>query len=951
MNTINSNNSESIIRRRKVTSIESDINDYKESDEKLSENKLIKNNNQINYYLTIILNYLKSIIFKITGIKSLEPPKNIINHLLQKFPIDELSTLSAEELFARKLQSNEYNEAMDLAINYGFDVDIVYQRMWRNTQINEQSIDQYLSKISKRFWALRECVECVAQELDHMKLLLQFGLKIAKLNEFKTHFKTNAEDKDLSNDENFDLSDELNIDLNELSLDLNELSLEEKQICIWRKRLLIYLDRLTIYELILSYRGNSSDKLSNKYNHKFYQLFRDMSSFEAAIHFARNSDYNAISILFTYEGKDILDHRLVILSNFAETLSPKKYESLLPKVVSPKVKGHEVYEWNQIRLREEDWVEKYSDQLCSGLNNSQFETDFYTDNTKLLKYKTSQLTKVLLTQWYSERSRQIISLTSLVSNAFDLIEIGLKHSVPGLEKLHLDFDIFVLIVYESNCNQDIDFEVFENYSNEEKMNLLMSEALKSEEQFMYYIENFLKKFISKVCKEDQKLLQTVGRDLFRKYLCSVARNNLDLCLKVFENSSLSNIEVEKLEQKKIIEDPSDLIEFALDCIYASEDIEQLETAFKIMECLPQRDMVKLIANNDSLKIKRLNELNDDADKLEKYLIVAEIIEQYDTPPTISQINTLEKSNDREGVKQLFTRLTRSCAKNSKPIGVNEWIEVFKSLQEVRKMCFTDCISEDELFEIFVQTLLCSARKENFGLAATFMQLDSDIKYKKKVIPFSKSKKLLITAAQEYINSSDSAHDFNVILAKECLQLIDEKEQQKDITITEELNFIEALIIIEDNFDVKLLPIQIRLILQPRIELIEKILKSSTKAYTKTSKILKVAQLMKVCNDFGPHFRDGTVLSMIAKTAFDVKDYKHCFNTCELLMKNSYSIGWKICLKLGLNDNYNNIENRLQLLCFALTYCDSNEDIQLLDIINAIKHLKTTNNIKFCLYSQ
>jgi hypothetical protein len=406
-----------------------------------------------------------------------------------------------------------------------------------------------------------------------------------------------------------------------------------------------------------------------------------------------------------------------------------------------------------------------------------------------------------------------------------------------------------------------------------------------------------------------------------------------------------------LEQKKIIEDPSDLIEFALDCIYASEDIKQLETAFKIMECLPQREMVRLIANNDSLKIKRLNELNDDADKLEKYLIVAEIIEQYDTPPTISQIKTLEKSNDREGVKQLFTKLTRSCAKNSKPIGVNEWIEVFKSLQEVRKMCFTDCISEDELFEIFVQTLLCSARKENFGLAASFMQLDSDIKYKKKVIPFSKSKKLLITAAQEYINSSDSAHDFNIILAKECLQLIDEKEQQKDITMTEELNLIEALIIIEDNFDVKLLPIQIRLILQPRIELIEKILKSSKKAYTKTSKILKVAQLIKVCNDFGPDFRDGTVLSMIAETAFDVKDYKHCFNTCELLMKNSYSIGWKVCLKLGLNDNYNNIENRLQLLCFALTYFDFNEDIQLLDIINAIKHLKTTNNIKFCLYSQ
>ena len=117
-----------------------------------------------------------------------------------------------------------------------------------------------------------------------------------------------------------------------------------------------------------------------------------MSAFEAAIHCARDSDHNAISLLLTYEPKEILDHRLVILSNIDETLSPKRYSSILPKVIHPKIKGKEVYEWNQIKLRDDDWVEERFGSDCA-LSGTQFESEFYSENTVYLKYKTSYLTK------------------------------------------------------------------------------------------------------------------------------------------------------------------------------------------------------------------------------------------------------------------------------------------------------------------------------------------------------------------------------------------------------------------------------------------------------------------------------------------------------------------------------------------------------------------------------
>ena len=82
--------------------------------------------------------------------------------------------------------------------------------------------------------------------------------------------------------------------------------------------------------------------------------------------------------------------------------------------------------------------------------------------------------------------------------------------VPGLDKLQSDLDVFALIIYDSNCKEDINFEDFQSFSNNKKIELLMSEALQSEQQFLQYIRKFLKVFISKICKDDSNLLQTMG---------------------------------------------------------------------------------------------------------------------------------------------------------------------------------------------------------------------------------------------------------------------------------------------------------------------------------------------------------------------------------------------------------------------------------------------------------
>lgn len=67
-----------------------------------------------------------------------------------------------------------------------------------------------------------------------------------------------------------------------------------------------------------------------QYDHKFFKKFRSQCGLEAAIHFACNSNWEAVAALFTYHGAETLTHRLAILSCFPETASPIECQSLLP---------------------------------------------------------------------------------------------------------------------------------------------------------------------------------------------------------------------------------------------------------------------------------------------------------------------------------------------------------------------------------------------------------------------------------------------------------------------------------------------------------------------------------------------------------------------------------------------------------------------------------------------
>ena len=72
----------------------------------------------------------------------------------------------------------------------------------------------------------------------------------------------------------------------------------------------------------------------------------------ATVNFARQENWQAVSIMFTFRGKETLPHWLPIISNFPETLMPLQYRSLLPELI-----GDEVVPWEVKKIRFSDWSE------------------------------------------------------------------------------------------------------------------------------------------------------------------------------------------------------------------------------------------------------------------------------------------------------------------------------------------------------------------------------------------------------------------------------------------------------------------------------------------------------------------------------------------------------------------------------------------------------------------
>ncbi|XP_066242241.1 NBAS subunit of NRZ tethering complex [Saccopteryx leptura] len=863
--------------------------------------------------------YLRQGLYLATEMERFAPPRRRPRTITKHYRLVSLRSTTPEELYQRKIESEEYEEALSLAQTYGLDADLVYQRQWRKSAVNIASIQNYLSKIKKRSWVLHECLERVPENVDAAKELLQYGLKGTDLEALSAI----GEGVDQGR---FTLPGEVDIDslsYEELSPDggpaqdteeeqlrrrqellksvnFSKLTLEQKELCRCRLKLLTYLDRLATYEEILGVSHASEQR----YDAEFFKKFRNQNIVLSARTYARESSVQALAILFTYHGPALLPHRLALLSSFPETTSPHEYSVLLPEAC---YNGDSlvIIPWPEQKHREKDWCEEAE---CRRVVESSLQDEgefLYAAQPELLRYKSPRLAVEEVMDWYQTRAEEIEHHAGQVDCALSLIRLGMERSIPGLLVLCDNLVTLEALVYEAGCDLNLTLKELQQMKDIEKLRLLMNSC--PEDKYVTSAYQWMVPFLHRCEKQSPG----VANELLKEYLVTLAKGDLKLPLKIFQHSKPDL-------QQKIIPDQDQLMVIALECVYNCERSDQLALCYDILECLPQRGY--------GHETEVTTTLHDMVDQLEQILSVSELLEKHGLEKPISFVKNTQSSS--EEARQLMVRLTRHTARKQPPVSESHWRMLLQDMLTMQQNVYT-CLEPDACYEIFAENLLCSSRLENIRLAGQMMHcragpahqpgpahLPASTAQRGKAlyrVSYQKSIDLVLAASREYFNSSTSLTDSCMDLARCCLQLITDGPP----AIQEELDLIQALGSLEE-FGVKILPLQVRLC-SDRLSLIKECIFQSPTCYKQSAKLLGLAELLRVAGE-DPTERRGQVLILLVQQALRFHDYKAASAHCQELMVAGCSKSWDVCSQLGQSEGYPDLTTRQELMAFALTHC-------------------------------
>uniref|UniRef100_A0A673GLC1 NBAS subunit of NRZ tethering complex n=1 Tax=Sinocyclocheilus rhinocerous TaxID=307959 RepID=A0A673GLC1_9TELE len=409
-------------------------------------------------------------------------------------------------------------------------------------------------------------------------------------------------------------------------------SLEQKELCRSRLKLLCYLDRLATYDEILG----GTHAAEQRFDAEFFKKFRNQNIVLSARTYARESNVQALDILFTYHGSELLQHWLAVFCNFPETTSPHEYSDLLPKCADlvDRFVYHFITDDCVCVLFFRGVVEPNPVDDCHFL---------YEEQPELERFRSAKPSITLLTEWYLTRAQDIESNSRQVDCALSLVHLGKEQNIPGLEVRCADLVTMETLVYETSCDLSLTLKELQQLRDIDKLRLLMKNVC-----FEAWMVPFLHR-----CEG-----QRVGSasTLLREYLVTLAKDDLAFPLKIFQHSKPDC-------HPKVIGDSDQLMSVALECIYSSERDDQLALCYDILECLPRG------------------------------YGVAEVLEKHGLQKPISFVRN---SQNTFPTALVCTCLTVCCLLRNPPVSESVWRSLLQDLLDMQQNVYT-CLELETFF--------------------------------------------------------------------------------------------------------------------------------------------------------------------------------------------------------------------------------------------------------------
>ncbi|GAU94122.1 hypothetical protein RvY_05951 [Ramazzottius varieornatus] len=809
------------------------------------------------------------------------------------FKLHCFKAASPLEMFNRKLQHEEYGEALLIAQRFNLDADVVYQRRWMTNRITKDTIAEFLMKVKDVSWVLRECLERVPDSPDVVRQLLHLGLSLTDLGKIAQSNPECYKDGKRSND------------YLPGSVDVTKLTSEQLALIGHRRQLLRFSRFLTTYEEMLG----GGEKASRYFLAAEYGELRRMTPLHVAVYFAENCKARELHT-FRYSNHDELwPHWLDILSHFPETFPPGEYQFLIPSVwndsiVEVQSGSEEPRDWSEI--------EPFASTLDIE-SKSRLEAD-----ARLVEKMQYRMTPTVegLTDWFSVRVREIESRTGNIVDAQELLQIASAKGVFGLDKLFDDLDTLASLVYY--CGQiELTLEEMQGLSPGQILRLL--EQPRKPEVFSTAVRQHIVPFLIR-CEKRQ-----VGsrQALMREFLLETAADpqlGLDKCLKVFQQSMPGMAE-------PAIDSVEGTVRLALECISVTSRVDQLEQMKAILDSLP---------SSSELQSALDKELATEVENVTELVRTIEFAEQYGSQLSIKSLQEIQEESHRslDFVKHILTRAVQ------KPAGFSEldWKDIYTSYMKACQKVFPAHINPDQALELFVRALLMSAKPDYVQLSTKFLPLPvaapafsprpthAEVWKVSKRLSKETSAHLLLTAGREYFVGADDFRDAKIQLAKRCFDLA------TDLTpdAKKEAQLIDALAFL-DGCGLTVAPLEL-LTSKDRFVFIKRALDTRGDLYKDQVRLKELAALLDIDDSIQK------IVEAVAEKAFEKKDLAFARGLCQKFMAENRASAWELCVKLASAEGFEDADFRQRLLLFATVNCPPNQLNRVTSLKNQVQTL-------------
>jgi len=152
--------------------------------------------------------------------------------------------------------------------------------------------------------------------------------------------------------------------------------------------------------------------------------------------------------------------------------------------------------------------------------------------------------------------------------------------------------------------------------------------------------------------------------------------------------------------------------------------------------------------------------------------------------------------------------------------------------------------------------------------------------------------MVIRAAQHYFDSAIHYSDPDIELCKVCLKLM---QASKEVEICQMFDMIDAIKIINKEFQLSVLPQNVRLSTD-KLSLVQQSMENLADGYKKVQLLLKLTLLVVGGDGNNLAKSESWVYDLCGNAALASNDMKFCVQICERIVAKGYETGWRLFIE-------------------------------------------------------